>query len=42
VLDVDISGVVGEGRPRVGWKQQVENEVSLWWGCDVKIRRKGL
>lgn len=28
VLDVDIAGVVGQGRPRLEWKKEVEKDMS--------------
>ena len=27
VLDIDIAGVVGQGRPRLEWRQRVEKDV---------------
>ena len=27
VLEVDVAGVVGRGRPRMGWKEQVERDI---------------
>lgn len=41
MLDVDISCLVGQGRPRVGRKHQVQNDIFRIFG-DVKMRRIGL